>query len=300
MSNVYLVFTLFIMILLSNLIIPQFGNASVRLQTHGITVDSGSHQNTKDPFLKSSRFAVNSNDHQNTLDHESVTSITGSPVDKSWDYARDLVPPCNPFGGRDIGHNCLIIPHDPLTPPGQAPITSLSRGQIAAGLHLPKNLIIGPSCGTSVGGISPQTCLPLVGTPGADAIIATAQFDARIYGNGGNDFIQCGTGDCKVFAGPGDNIIVAGASNTAELFGGIGNNVFVGGPGNALMVGGIGDDQFYAGAGQDVMIGDGGHNYFDCGTGGNGIVLDFNPAYDIKAPNCKYVITIPNGIPALP
>jgi hypothetical protein len=298
MSNIFLVVILFIMILLSNLIIPQFGNASIHLKTHGIVVDSNDHQTTKDPFLESSRFMVNSNDHQNTLDHESVTSITGSQIDSGSEYARNLiVPPCNPIGSIDSSHNCLIIPHDPLTTPDQAPITSLSRGQIAAGLHLPHNLIVPPLCPGSNAGTG---CPPIVGTPGPDVIIASTVTDATIFGNAGNDFIQCGPGNCKVYAGPGDNIMLSSTSTNAQLYGGLGNNVFIGGPGNTLMVGGIGDDQFYAGVGHDVMIGGGGRNYFDCGQSGNGVILDFNPAYDIKAPNCKYVITVRNGIPILP
>lgn len=192
----------------------------------------------------------------------------------------------------------LPIPNNAFTQPNQAPITSLTRSQIASGLELPKNLIVlaCPSTTTSGSG-----CPPIVGTSGSDIIIASAVPSATIYGLDGNDVIQCGTGNCKVYAGPGDNIMVSSSSSTAQLYGGSGNNMFIGGSGDTLMVGGKGNDQFYAGSGHDIMIGGGGSNYFDCGLNGNGVILDFNVKNgDTKASNCKYVITIKTGIPALP
>jgi Ca2+-binding RTX toxin-like protein len=165
---------------------------------------------------------------------------------------------------------------------------SVPKGQaIPSGLNPPKNLIIGPDCN--------QQCPPLIGTQKDDIIIATSVADASIYGLGGNDFLQCGTGTCKAFAGPGDNVLVAGLLDTdnSKLYGGYGNNIFIGGTGNSLMVGGMGNDQFFAGTGHDVMIGGGGANYFDCGLNGAGVILDFNPSHgDTKASNCKFVITV--------
>ena len=158
---------------------------------------------------------------------------------------------------------------------------------IPSGLNPPKNLIIGPDCN--------QQCPPLIGTQKDDIIIATSVADATIYGLGGNDFLQCGTGTCKAFAGPGDNVLVAGLLDTdnSKLYGGYGNNIFIGGTGNSLLVGGSGNDQFFAGTGHDVMIGGGGANYFDCGLNGAGVILDFYPAHgDTKASNCKFVITV--------
>jgi hypothetical protein len=63
-----------------------------------------------------------------------------------------------PLKGRSIP-----IPDNPLTPPNQAPITSLSRNRIASGLNLPKNLIA-PSCpgaGSTSTGTGSNTCPPL-------------------------------------------------------------------------------------------------------------------------------------------
>ncbi|HEY6534280.1 MAG TPA: calcium-binding protein [Candidatus Nitrosocosmicus sp.] len=195
----------------------------------------------------------------------------------------------------------LPVPSNPLTPPNQAPVTALTRSLIAAGLELPKNLIV-PTCPQDTTTSSQGTgCPPIVGTIGPDIIIASAVQDATIFGISGNDVIQCGTGNCKVYGGTGDNIMMAGSSTTSQLFGGAGDNTFIGGTGDALMVGGKGNDQFYAGTGHDIMIGGGGRNYFDCGTDGNGVILDFNAKNgDTKASDCKFIVTVKTGIPNLP
>ncbi|MGB8032514.1 MAG: calcium-binding protein [Nitrososphaeraceae archaeon] len=217
-----------------------------------------------------------------------------------------MIPPASAH--THLKGRTLPIPDNPLTPPNQAPVTSLSRSQIASGLELPKNLIV-PTCqggggsSTTGGGISSggSGCPPIVGTDGPDIIIATGVPSAVVYGLDGNDVIQCGSGNCKVYGGLGDNIMTSSSSASAQLYGASGNNVFIGSGGDTLMVGGKGNDQFYAGNGHDVMIGGGGSNYFDCGSGGNGIILDFNAKNgDTKAPNCKFAITVNTGVPALP
>ena len=200
---------------------------------------------------------------------------------------------------KNVKGSAIPIPDNPLTPPNQAPVTSLSRDTIASGLTLPKNLIV-PSCpgaGASNIGSGGTGCAPIVGTNQADIIIATEVPSATIYGLEDNDVIECGTGDCKVYSGPGDNVMVSASSSTAKLFGGSGNNVFIGSGGDTLMVGGKGDDQFYGGSGHDVMIGGGGANYFDCGPNGNAVILDFNAKNgDTKAANCKFAITVNTGV----
>jgi hypothetical protein len=146
--------------------------------------------------------------------------------------------------------------------------------------------------------------MSIVGTQRGDIIIATAVNNARIFGLGGNDIIECGTGNCNVFTAFGNNVLMSGSSISAHLFAGsggffrTGNNIFIGGGGETLMVGGHGNDQFFAGSnnlfdgGGDIMIGGSGANYFDCGPNGNGVILDFNPAKgDTKSPDCRYVIT---------
>ena len=202
------------------------------------------------------------------------------------------------YATSNLKGRTLPIPNNPLTPPNQSPVTSLSRSQIANGLELPKNLIIA-TCPTTTSGTT--GCQPIVGTNGPDIIIATAVAGATIYGLDGNDVIQCGSGNCKVYSGNGDNVLISGSSTTAQLYGGAGNNMFIGGSGDTLMVGGKGNDQFYAGSGHDIMIGGGGSNYFDCGPNGNGIILDFNAKNgDTKSGNCKYTITVNTGITPLP
>jgi len=205
--------------------------------------------------------------------------------------------------GKNLRGKSIHIPDNPLTPPNQNPITSLSRNSIAAGLQLPKNLIV-PTCpggGSTTISTGTTSCPPVTGTNRDDIIIATEVAGASIYALGGNDVIQCGSGDCIIYSGPGDNVMMASSSSTAKLFGGSGNNVFIGSAGNSLMVGGKGDDQLYGGTGNDVMIGGGGTNYFDCGPNGNAIILDFNAKNgDTKAPNCKYTIAANTGVVPLP
>jgi len=162
-----------------------------------------------------------------------------------------------------------------------------------SGLNIPKNLVVPKACS--------QNCTAIIGTQKDDIIIATAVTDAIIYGLGGNDIIQCGSGHCKAYGGSGDNVLISGSSSSAQLYGGSGNNIFIGGTGDSLMVGGTGNDQFYAVSGHDVMIGGGGANYFDCGPNGAGVLLDFNAKNgDTKASNCKFVITINTGVPSPP
>jgi len=216
-----------------------------------------------------------------------------------------ISPTVNARSHTHLKGRTLPIPDNAFTPPNQAPVTSLSRSQIASGLELPKNVIV-PTCagggvsGSSITGGS-TGCQPIIGTNGPDIIIASAVPGAQIYGLADNDIIQCGTGNCKVYSGPGDNIMMSSSSTTAQLYGGSGNNVFIGSGGDTFMVGGKGNDQFYGGSGHDVMIGGGGANYFDCGSNGNGVILDFNAKNgDTKAPNCKFSITVNTGVPALP
>src|SRR5215469_6123277 len=86
-------------------------------------------------------------------------------------------------------------------------------------LNIPKNLIVPPACGIAN---SSQVCPAIVGTQRGDIIIATAVNNARIFGLGGNDIIECGTGNCNVFTAFGNNVLMSGASISARLFAGSG------------------------------------------------------------------------------
>ncbi len=213
-----------------------------------------------------------------------VVAIPPSSANAHWGHSS--------YGGWWWGNYCCIlhIPNHLFTPPNQGTVDDLQN--VFPGLNIPSNLIVAPSCVVS--------CPPIIGTLRGAVIIATATFDASIYGVGGNNVLQCGQGSCKAVAGPGNNVLLASTSQTTDnnrLYGGSGNNIFVGGIGSTLMVGGKqGNDQFYGGTGHDVMIGGGGANYFDCGLNGNGVILNFNPAKgDTKGPNCKFVITVHGG-----
>jgi hypothetical protein len=210
------------------------------------------------------------------------------------------IPSADARNNKHLKGRSIPIPDDPITPPNQNPVTSLSRSDIASGLELPKNLIA-PAC-PGAGATTPAAgCQPIVGTNRADIIFATEVPNSIVYGLGDNDIIQCGTGDCIAYGGTGDNVMVSASSSVAKLFGGSGNNVFIGAAGDTLMVGGKGDDQFYAGSGNDMLIGGGGTNYFDCGPNGNAVILDFDPKNgDTKAPNCKFAISASTNVVPLP
>src|SRR2546421_12852774 len=101
-----------------------------------------------------------------------------------------MIPPASAHTHTHLKGRTLPIPDNPLTPPNQDPVNSLSRSQIASGLELPKNLIV-PTCGaggvgsSTTGGISSgggSGCPPIVGTDGPDIIIATATSSPIIYG----------------------------------------------------------------------------------------------------------------------
>jgi hypothetical protein len=196
--------------------------------------------------------------------------------------------PIYAYGGCCI----LFVPNHLFTPPNQGTIGDLQNTY--PGLNIPNNLVVGPACSTN--------CPPIIGTVPGSVIVATSTTDASLYGVG-NNVLQCGLGACKAVAGPGNNVLLASTSETTDnnrLYGGAGNNIFIGGIGSTLMVGGkVGNDQFYGGSGHDVIIGGRGANYFDCGLNGNALILNFNPAKgDTKAPNCKFVITVPPGFPS--
>src|ERR1051326_7792406 len=151
-----------------------------------------------------------------------------------------MITPASARTHTHLKGRTLPIPDNPLTPPNQAPVTSLSRSQIASGLELPKNLIV-PTCGAGGGGgsitsggasSSGSGCPPILGTNGPDIIIATATSSPSIYGLDGNDVIQCGSGNCKVYGGIGDNIMMSRSSSSAQLYGASGNNVFIGSGGD--------------------------------------------------------------------
>ena len=187
----------------------------------------------------------------------------------------------------------LFVPNHLFTPPNQGTIEDLQH--VYPGLNIPNNLVVGPACNVN--------CPPIISTLPGSVIVATSTFAASLYGVGGNNILQCGEGACKAVAGPGNNVLLASVSQTTDnnrLYGGAGNNIFIGGVGSTVMVGGkVGNDQFYGGSGHDVMIGGRGANYFDCGPNGNALVLNFSPAKgDTKAPNCKFVISVPPGFPS--
>ncbi|HYA82922.1 MAG TPA: hypothetical protein VEH06_05660, partial [Candidatus Bathyarchaeia archaeon] len=135
--------------------------------------------------------------------------------------------PSSASGGWWWGNYCCIlrIPNHLFTPPNQGTIEDLQN--VYPGLNIPSNLIVGPSCNVN--------CPPIIGTLPGSVTVATATFDASLYGVGGNNVLQCGQGSCKAVAGPGNNVLLASTSQTTDnnrLYGGAGNNIFIGGIGS--------------------------------------------------------------------
>ncbi len=146
MSNIFLVVTLFIMIMFSGLIIPQQVNANIHIKSSRIVVDSHGPQVTKDQGVNSNRMVVNTNTNGSqstpTPTPAPGISIPGAQMNSGIQFIRNLlVPPCEPTSSNDS--NCVIIPKNPLTTPDQVPIISLNQTLIAAGLNAPKNLKVG-------------------------------------------------------------------------------------------------------------------------------------------------------------
>jgi Ca2+-binding RTX toxin-like protein len=209
-----------------------------------------------------------------------------------------LVPVANAGGGNNNGiglGGTLPIPKDSITPPNQDyPLPS----NAVSGSDIPKNMIIGSSCGSG--------CPIITGTNKDDIIYGVPVTDVTIFGLKGNDYIIGGAGNTKLYGGDGNDNINAGFGN-AFMAGGEGDDVLIGGSGNNIMVGGPGNDQLYAGTATDTLIGGTGADVFNCGsqtsTGGSpssAVVLDFNPTEgDTKSSNCKYVFT-QSGVPATP
>ncbi len=76
----------------------------------------------------------------------------------------------------------------------------------------------------------------VIGTPGADKIVARDNVARKLLGEGGNDTITAGSGNDTVEGGDGDDLLD-------------------GGDGDNLIKGGIGDDRLFAGSGADTIIG---------------------------------------------
>lgn len=119
----------------------------------------------------------------------------------------------------------------------------------------------------------------LRGGDGDDRIVAKGEGYKRIYGEDGNDIIECqdlsqnnvfgGNGDDHITGGPGpDNLYggsgndtIAGMGDTNFLFGETGSDVLFGGRGNDYMYGGAQNDTLHGYEGNDELHGGPGGDY---------------------------------------
>jgi hypothetical protein len=126
----------------------------------------------------------------------------------------------------------------------------------------------------------------------------------NVYGNGGNDYIELGSGlifgtekhrlgaylsdgdgNDTIFGGSGNDTIVVGSGDDqlvagggcARIEAGTGNDTLWAGSGDSTLVGGSGNDTFVGGSGNDFMFGGSGIDTFYQGTGRDTFKYHFNP-----------------------
>lgn len=94
----------------------------------------------------------------------------------------------------------------------------------------------------------------IIGTPGADALAATA-ISRFIEGAAGNDTLTGGSGDDNMDGGRGVDSLI-GNAGADRLFGGLGSDSdsLNGGPGADTLAGGGGADALTGGAGNDAFL----------------------------------------------
>lgn len=96
-----------------------------------------------------------------------------------------------------------------------------------------------------------------------------------IFGLGGEDYLQLGSGNDFAYGGDQDDIIIGGAGNdhlygesgNDDLDGGDGDDVIEGGDGADILRGGAGDDTINGGNGEDIIHTGSGRDIVDGGAG---------------------------------
>ena len=105
----------------------------------------------------------------------------------------------------------------------------------------------------------------IVGTPGADRLIGSAEPDVIaglgggdvVIAEGGRDLVCSGGGNDRVVAGPAADRVF-GAGGADRLLGGGGPDLLAGNPGRDVLRGDAGDDRLRGGSGFDRCVGGGG------------------------------------------
>ncbi|NJO41951.1 MAG: DUF4347 domain-containing protein [Cyanobacteria bacterium RU_5_0] len=126
----------------------------------------------------------------------------------------------------------------------------------------------------------------LRGTPNRDVIWGGAGNDRiiggrlkygfgcdRLYGQGGNDWLDAGRNNDWLDGGDGDDSLIGGKGRD-RLLGGDGNDTLLGGKGKDVLMGGIGDDRLIGGGNKDLFV-------FNSLTEGNDVITHFERAKDL-------------------
>lgn len=108
---------------------------------------------------------------------------------------------------------------------------------------------------------------------GADQIIASPDYDNRLFADGGNDddVIRGGSGTSQILGGPGNDVLSAG-DGRAEIFGAAGDDSIYGGIFDDVLDGGTGSDSIYGNEGDDLIYGDEGSDLIEGGEGSDQII----------------------------
>ena len=112
----------------------------------------------------------------------------------------------------------------------------------------------------------------IIGLDGNDTFTGTANNDAPITGNKGNDTFNLGDGADVAVAGQGSDIINGDAGND-QLAGNLGNDSISGGAGDDTLLGGQGDDILNGNAGSDRLTGNLGRDFLTGGSEADTFVL---------------------------
>jgi len=136
--------------------------------------------------------------------------------------------------------------------------------------------------GLNSDGSANATARWIIGLDGNDTFTGTANNDAPMTGNKGNDTFNLGDGADVAVAGQGSDVINGDGGND-QLGGNLGNDSINGGAGDDILNGGGDDDILNGGAGMDTLSGDRGRDFLTGGTEADTFVLTTATAVDSAA-----------------
>ncbi len=112
----------------------------------------------------------------------------------------------------------------------------------------------------------------IIGGPGDD-ILTDSFGDDNLKGGLGNDAINGGPGVNLLLSSHGNDFVVGGNDTPNDIFAGTGNDVVLGGAGRTNVFGGEGDDWIQGGSHADLAQGDNANQFQNDTIGGNDVVI---------------------------